>query len=235
MQEKIKKVFEKYGFELSEYQISQFLCYYKFLVQENEKFNLTSITDEEGVIFKHFLDSVLPAKNLPQNAKVIDVGSGAGFPGVPLKILRPDIKITLLDSLQKRVNFLKQVAELLKLEDVQCVHNRAEDYAQKMREKFDVALSRAVAQIPTLAEYLMPFAKIGGKVIMYKSQKVEDEVEDGRKAIEVFGGKIISIKKIELCEIEASRSFVIIDKIKPTPLKYPRGKNLPKTKPIIQC
>lgn len=233
MKVKLKSVFENYGFKLGEVQIDQFLLYYDFLVQENEKYNLTSITDEEGVIFKHFLDSVLPANEIPPNAKVIDVGTGAGFPGIPLKIVRPDIKITLLDSLQKRVNFLEQVAVLLKLKDVTCVHARAEDFCQTSREKFDVSCSRAVAQIPTLSEYLVPFVKVGGKVIMYKSQKVEEEIESGKVAISVFGGKIKAVKNIEIKEIEAQRSFVIIDKIKSTPAKYPRGKNLPKTKPII--
>ena len=233
MKEKLKSVFEKYGFKLSEEQIDQFLLYYDFLVKENEKYNLTSITDEEGVIFKHFLDSVLPANEIPSNAKVIDVGTGAGFPGIPLKIVRPDIKITLLDSLQKRVNFLEQVAVLLKLKDVTCVHARAEDFCKNSREKFDVSCSRAVAQIPTLSEYLVPFVKVGGKVIMYKSQKVEEEIERGKVAISVFGGKIKAVKNIDIKEIEAQRSFVIIDKIKSTPAKYPRGKNLPKTKPII--
>lgn len=233
MKEKLIEIFNKYGFKLTDKQSDQFVSYFNFLLEENKKFNLTSITDEDGVCFKHFLDSVLPVKEIPQNAKIIDVGTGAGFPGIPLKILRPDIEITLLDSLQKRVNFLGQVAKLLKLDKVVCVHDRAEDYCKKTREKFDIALSRAVAQIPTLSEYLLPFVKIGGKVIMYKSQKTDEEIEAGKKAIEVLGGKIAKVEKIDVAEIEAQRTFVYISKIKQTPAKYPRAKNLPKTKPIV--
>ncbi len=229
----LKNTFKKYGIELTDKQASQFVSYYKFLVEENKKFNLTSITDEDGVCFKHFLDSVLPEKEIPQNAKVIDVGTGAGFPGIPLKILRPDIEITLLDSLQKRVNFLKQLVEILGLEKVTCVHDRAEDYCKKSREKFDIALSRAVAQIPTLAEYLLPFVKIGGKVIMYKAQKADEEIDLGKKAIETLGGKITNLSNITITEIDAQRTLVYISKIKITPTKYPRAKNLPKTKPIV--
>jgi 16S rRNA (guanine527-N7)-methyltransferase len=229
----LKQTFEKYGYELTDKQVGQFAMYYKFLIEENKKFNLTSITEEKEVIFKHFLDSVLTAKDIAQNAKIIDVGTGAGFPGIPLKILRPDIEITLLDSLQKRVNFLKQVVELLGLEKVNCVHDRAEDYCKKTRENFDIALSRAVAQIPTLAEYLLPFVKIGGKVIMYKAQKADEEVELGKKAIETLGGKIANVSNITIAEIDAQRTLVYISKIKSTPTKYPRAKNLPKTKPIV--
>lgn len=233
MQTKLKDIFKKYGIMLTDKQAEQFVLYYKFLVQENEKFNLTSITEENEVCFKHFLDSVLAADEIKQNASVIDVGTGAGFPGIPLKILRPDIKLTLLDSLQKRVNFLNEVVKMLGLENVLCVHDRAEDFCKKARESFDVALSRAVAQIPTLAEYLLPYVKIGGKVIMYKSQKVEEEVEAGKNSISVLGGKISTVKKVKIEEFDALRSFVIIDKIKPTPAKFPRSKNLPKTKPIV--
>lgn len=233
MLEKLSEVFKKYGFELSEKQKGQFFSYYKYLVQENEKFNLTSITEENEVIFKHFLDSVLPAKEISKNAKVIDVGTGAGFPGVPLKIIRPDIEITLLDSLQKRVNFLNEVVKLLDLKRCTCVHSRAEDYCQQFREKFDISLSRAVAQVATLSEYLIPFVKVNGKTIMYKAQKLEEELEQGKNAIKMLGGKIEKICKIEVEEIEAIRNFVIIKKIAPTNKKYPRGKNLPKTKPLI--
>ena len=232
MKEKLSEVFTKYGFELSEEQETQFFSYYKYLIQENEKFNLTSITEETEVIYKHFLDSVLPAKEIPINAKVIDVGTGAGFPGIPLKILRPDIELTLLDSLQKRVNFLNDVVNLLGLDKCTCVHARAEDYCQQYREKFDVSLSRAVAQILTLSEYLLPFVKIGGKVVMYKSQKLEEELELGKNAIKTLGGKIEKVFTIEVNEIDAIRNFVIIKKVAPTNKKYPRGKNLPKTKPL---
>ena len=163
MKDLIAQIFKNYNFELNNKQIEQFYSYYTFLIQENEKFNLTAITDPLEVIVKHFVDSVLAEKYIKNSARIIDVGTGAGFPGVPLKILRPDIKVTLLDSLQKRVNFLNQLIDKLQLKEIKAVHARAEDYVKEEREKFDVALSRAVAQIPTLSEYLLPYVKIGGK------------------------------------------------------------------------
>lgn len=233
MKEKIIQAFKKYDLKISEAQASQFQTYFNFLVQENQKFNLTAITGEDEVIYKHFLDSALALKNIKNNSSVVDVGSGAGFPGIPLKILRPDLKITLLDSLQKRVNFLNQLINLLKLKDIVAVHSRAEDFANANREKFDYATSRAVAQINTLSEYLLPLVKVGGQVIMYKSQRVQEELEQGSKAISTLGGKVGDIQEIVISEIDANRALVFIDKIKPTPKQYPRGKNLPKTKPIM--
>ena len=233
MKDLITKLFKNYGYNLTDKQINQFVIYYKFLVEENNKYNLTSITDKEEVIIKHFIDSILPEKNIKYGATVIDIGTGAGFPGVPLKIIRSDIKLTLLDSLQKRINFLDQLLFKIEINDVVTTHSRAEDYVKNKREYFDVALSRAVAQIPTLVEYLLPYVKIGGKVLMYKGQKVEDEIKTGEKAIKELGGKIFSIENFHLSEVESSRYIVVLDKIKHTPIKYPRSKNLPKTKPII--
>ena len=233
MKDLITKLFKNYGYNLTDKQINQFVIYYEFLVEENNKYNLTSITDKEEVIIKHFIDSILPEKNIKYGATVIDVGTGAGFPGVPLKIIRSDIKLTLLDSLQKRINFLDQLLFKIEINDVVTTHSRAEDYVKNKREYFDVALSRAVAQIPTLVEYLLPYVKIGGKVLMYKGQKVDEELETGKKAIEELGGKIKSIENFYLSEVESSRYIVVLDKIKHTPIKYPRSKNLPKTKPII--
>ena len=233
MKEKIKKIFEKYNILLNKNQILQFEKYYQFLVEENKKYNLTSITEEDDVIFKHFLDSVLPEKLIDKNAKCVDVGSGAGFPAIPLKIVRPDVEICMVDSLQKRVNFLNQTINLLKLENTTAFHARVEDFAIKNREKFDYALSRAVAQVPTLAEYLIPLVKVNGKVIMYKSQKVEEELMAGEKAIKELGGQVAQVIKMNIEEIEAERNFIVIKKVQKTPQKYPRGKNLPKTKPIL--
>ena len=233
MKDLITKLFKNYGYNLADKQINQFVIYYEFLVEENNKYNLTSITDKEEVIIKHFIDSILPEKNIKYGATVIDVGTGAGFPGVPLKIIRSDIKLTLLDSLQKRINFLDQLLFKIEINDVVTTHSRAEDYVKNKREYFDVALSRAVAQIPTLVEYLLPYVKIGGKVLMYKGQKVEDEIKTGEKAIKELGGKISSIENFHLSEVESSRYIVVLDKIKHTHIKYPRSKNLPKTKPII--
>lgn len=233
MKKNIKNIFEKYNFNLSENQINQFLIYMDFLLEENQKYNLTAITEKEEVVIKHFVDSVLPLAEIPQGATVIDVGTGAGFPGVPLKILRPDIKLTLLDSLQKRINFLNCLLTKLAIADVTTIHARAEDYCLKAREKFDVALSRAVASVPTLSEYLIPYVKVGGRVIMYKGASAEEELKSGEKAIQTLGGKLEKVVDFSLTEVESVRKVAIIKKVKPTEKKYPRGKNLPKTKPII--
>ena len=231
-EEFIKNTFAKYDIKLNQSQIDKFLLYFEFLVEENKKYNLTAITDFEEVVYKHFLDSALSHNLFKENSTVIDIGSGAGFPGVPLKILRDDLKITLIDSLQKRVNFLNQLILKLNLKNIVAYHDRAEDFCLKNREKFDYALSRAVAQVSTLSEYLLPFLKIGGKAIMYKSQKLNEELELGKNSIKVLGGKIEKCENFIIKEISSERNLLIIDKIKSTPPIYPRGKNFPKTKPI---
>jgi len=233
MKNLIKNTFENYGFNLSDLQAEQFEKYYNYLVEENEKFNLTAITEAQDVVVKHFVDSILPSGKIPQNTTIIDVGTGAGFPGVPLKILRPDLKITLLDSLNKRVEFLKRLCNLLGLENVTFVHSRAEDYVKEKREKFDIAISRAVASVPTLSEYLLPYVKKGGQIIMYKGSKAEEELDAGQKAIKVLGGEVKEITDYLLSEKDGIRKIIVIDKKNATPSIYPRGKNLPKTKPII--
>lgn len=234
MKDLIAQIFKNYNFELNNKQIEQFYSYYTFLIQENEKFNLTAITDPLEVIVKHFVDSVLAEKYIKNSARIIDVGTGAGFPGVPLKILRPDIKVTLLDSLQKRVNFLNQLIDKLQLKEIKAVHARAEDYVKEEREKFDAALSRAVAQIPTLSEYLLPYVEIGGKAIMYKGLNIDEELEMGRYAIKTLGGEVESQKEFELQEVSSSRSIIVISKTSHTPTKHPRGRNQPRTNPLIE-
>lgn len=233
MRDLIKNLFLKYNFKLNDEQVFQFEKYFDFLIEENKKFNLTAITEPKDVVIKHFIDSVFPANKIKENAKVIDVGSGAGFPGIPLKILRPDLKITLIDSLQKRVKFLNELIEKLSLENIEALHYRAEDYAQTKRESFDVAISRAVASIPTLAEYLIPFVKKGGFIFMYKGTKINEEIELGNNAIQVLGGKVKTVLEYKVEEIESSRFVLVIEKIKNTNKTYPRGKNLPKNKPIL--
>lgn len=228
----INEVFSKYGFSLSALQINQFERYYEFLISENKKYNLTAITEKNDVIFKHFLDSCLAEKNIIKNAKIIDIGSGAGFPSIPLKILRPDIKFVLVDSLNKRVNFLNELIKILNLQDVVAVHARAEDYIKDNREKFDYAVARAVAPLNTLLEYLVPYVKVGGECLIYKSQKLEDEIETSQNALKVLGCKVEKIENFNIDEIDAVRKVLIIKKCFVTPIKYPRGKNLPKTKPI---
>lgn len=233
MKELVKKYFNEYKIPVTDLQAEKFAKFFEFLVSENEKFNLTAITQPDEVAIKHFVDSVLPMLEIPKGAKVIDVGTGGGFPGVPLKIMRDDIEIVLLDSLQKRIKFLEEVKSLLGFSKTKCVHARAEDYVKEGREKFDVAISRAVASTPTLVEYLLPYVKIGGKVIMYKGSKANEELAEGQKAIKELGGNVDKILKFNLKEIESERNIVVLKKISHTNPKYPRGKNLPKTKPII--
>lgn len=232
MKEQIQEKFKEYGFDLSERQVEQFEEYFNFLVSENQKYNLTAITEPQDVIIKHFIDSVLPEKFLPKNASVVDVGSGAGFPGLPLKILRPDIKLTMIDSLQKRVNFLEQLCARLSLTDTRALHCRAEDFAMAHREKFDVALSRAVANVATLAEYLLPLVKVGGIALMYKSARVNEEISESSNAIPLLGGKISQLLSFSLTEVQSERKIILVKKLSHTPEKYPRGKNLPKLKPL---
>jgi len=196
MKEFIKSTFEKYNFTLTDKQVEQFEVYMNFLLEENEKYNLTAITDKTEVVIKHFIDSVLPVAEIEKFSSVIDVGTGAGFPGVPLKILRPDIKLTLLDSLQKRINFLNNLLLKLGINDVKTIHSRAEDYAIKTRETYDFAVSRAVANVSTLSEYLIPYVKVGGKVIMYKGVTAEEELLNGKKAIQTLGGIVEKIQTV---------------------------------------
>ena len=226
----IKEIFEKHKIVLSEEQERQFLKYYDFLVSENQKYNLTAITSKEEVFYKHFLDSVLPESEITENAKIIDIGSGAGFPAVPLKIVRSDLKFTLVDSLNKRVNFLNELFILLNLSDIKAVHARAEDFIKENRESYDFAVARAVASLNTLLEYMVPYLKVGGRCLIYKSQKLEEEIVEAKKAMEILSVKIVKVLEYELGD--ASRKILIVEKTEKTNEKYPRGKNLPKLKPL---
>ena len=192
--EKFKNGLQQLHIALSEKQMEQFLQYYELLVEKNKVMNLTAITEFDEVVEKHFLDSVSLTKqmDLHQPLKVLDLGTGAGFPGIPLKIVFPELEITLMDSLNKRVLFLQDVISSLQLENIEAVHGRAEEAAKnkKYRESFDLCVSRAVANISTLSEYCLPFVKIGGSFISYKSSTIEDELEDGKKGIAILGGKV---------------------------------------------
>lgn len=224
------------GLEISDIQIGQFLKYYEMVVETNKVMNLTSIVDLDEVIVKHFIDSLLVVRSMDMNQfhTMIDVGTGAGFPGIPLKIMFPNLKVTLLDSLNKRLKFLDSVIEELHLQDICTIHGRAEDIGKDInyRERFDICVSRAVANLSTLSEYCIPFISIGGKFVSYKSEFSDEERNDAEKAIEILGGKINKSEMIKLPFTDINRSFIIIDKKKKTPNKYPRKAGIPSKKPI---
>lgn len=221
---------------LSDHQLSQFQLYYEFLIEKNKQINLTAITEFEDVLIKHFLDSLSCVKVLDMNKtkRIIDVGTGAGFPGVPLKIAFPDIEICLLDSLNKRILFLEELCEQIHLENVLTLHSRAEDAAhdEKFRESFEVSVSRAVANLAVLSEYCIPFVKENGMFVSYKSGKIEEEISQSEQAIKTLGGKIIKTEIFTLPKTEISRSLIVIKKIKETGKKYPRKSGIPERKPI---
>ena len=213
--------------------LNLFEIYYNELIDYNEKVNLTAITDKQDVYIKHFLDSCLANEFIPKQAKIVDIGTGAGFPGVPLKVIRPDIDLHLVDSLNKRIIFLNELKNKLNI-NYSTYHSRAEEFCSSVsnREGFDVCVSRAVAKLNTLAEYCLPLVKVGGIFIAYKGGDAEQEINDSLNAITVLGGKIEQIKKIELPNNLGKRSLVIIKKIKNTNKLYPRNKNLPKLSPL---
>lgn len=236
--EEFKKEFEKYfekmKVQLTDNQIEQFYTYMQLLIEWNEKINLTTIIEPKEIITKHFVDSLTIEKYIEQGKNVIDIGTGAGFPGIPLKICRPDLKITLVDSLNKRINFLNEVINELQLKDINTIHARAEEIGKnKMhREKYDYATSRAVANLSTLSEYLMPLILVGGKCICMKSLEIDEELEKSKKAIKILGGTIEKVDKFMLPKSDIGRSIILIKKIKNTPNKYPRKAGTPSKEPI---
>lgn len=224
------------GVSLTDKQIEQFLIYYELLTEWNSFMNLTAITEYEDVLKKHFVDSVslIQAVDVRKKLTLIDVGTGAGFPGLALKIAYPEFKVTLLDSLQKRIQFLDAVIEKLGLEGIETIHGRAEDFAkpQKLRESFDLCVSRAVANLSTLSEYCLPFVKVGGYFIPYKSEKIAQEKEEAEKALELLGGKFERQVEFMLPSSDIYRNLFVIKKVKETPKKFPRKAGLPAKEPI---
>lgn len=233
MKDTFKMLAKEINLDLDDNEIENFFIYKKLLKEWNEKINLTAITEDNEIILKHFIDSLTIEKYIPENASVIDVGTGAGFPGIPLKIVRGDVKLTLLDSLKKRLFFLEDVKEKIKLNNVYMVHGRAEDIGNnnEYREKYDISTARAVANLKVLAEYCLPFVKVGGYFICMKGNSIE-EVEEARNAIKKLGGIIEKIEKINLPDSDIERNIIIIRKIKNTPKEYPRKAGIPTKNPI---
>lgn len=236
-----EKGLDQLKIQLTQEQKEQFIKYYEYLIEKNKVMNLTAITDYEEVLLKHFLDSLSLVKVqdfIPEKLSgktVIDIGTGAGFPGIPLKIAFPEIGIVLLDSLNKRINFLDEVIEMLQLRKIEAVHGRAEDYARQkeFRENFDFCVSRAVANLSTLSEYCLPFVKQGGCFISYKSGKIEEELSQAENAVKVLGGNVKEVVKFSLMDTDMDRSFVVVEKKKTTPKRYPRKAGLPSKEPIV--
>lgn len=219
---------------LNDKQAEMFYKYMELLLDWNQKINLTAIIEQDEIILKHFIDCITILPYLNEKDRIIDVGTGAGFPGVPLKIMKENAEIVLMDSLNKRIKFLNEVIENLKLKNINAIHARAEELARdkKHREKYDIATSRAVAKLNTLLEYMLPFVKVGGKCICMKSSNIEEELEESKKAIKIFGGEIEEIKEVPIANTDIIRKIVIIKKVKATPKEFPRKAGTPTKKPI---
>lgn len=236
-----RKDLQNLEISLTEKQIEQFLTYYEMLVEWNEVMNLTAITEYDEVMKKHFVDSIslIKAYDVSKKVTVIDVGTGAGFPGLALKIAYPELQVTLLDSLNKRIQFLNAVIQKLGLTGVNTIHGRAEDFSKpvknadnSLREKYDLCVSRAVANLSTLSEYCLPFVKVGGQFISYKSEKITEEMTAAENAIRLLGGKVKKQVEFQLPDSDIYRNLFVIEKVKETPKKFPRKAGLPAKEPL---
>ncbi len=230
----IKEYAKEISIELDDKKVEQFYMYMELLLEWNEKINLTAITKPEEVILKHFIDSLTIINKIKPNTKIVDVGTGAGFPGIPIKIVKEDVEIVLVDSLNKRIHFLDEVIQKLGLTKIETIHSRAEELGRnkKIRETFDYATSRAVANLSTLSEYLMPFVKVGGNVIAMKGSEIEEELQKAQKAISILGGEVIAVEKFILPKSDIKRHIITIKKRNMTPMKYPRKAGTPAKEPI---
>lgn len=230
----LKEELKNLSIDISDIQAEQFYTYMDLLVAWNKKINLTAITEANEIIIKHFIDSLIISKYLQEGKNVMDIGTGAGFPGIPLKIINKDIHIDLVDSLNKRITFLNEVIIKLELKNINAIHSRAEDLARivKYREKYDIVVSRAVARLNILLEYMMPFVKVGGVCICMKGSNIE-ELEESKKAIDILGGKIEKVEEINLPNTDIKRHNIIIKKVKNISNEYPRKAGIPSKNPII--
>lgn len=237
MRQLIKNGAEKLNIELNDNQLDQFEKYAALLVEWNKKINLTAITDDEGIALKHFLDSLTAINTGYVSGRVIDVGTGAGFPGLVLKIARPEIELTLLDSLMKRINFLKTVGEELGAEGVEYVHSRAEDCGQNRayRAGFDTVVSRAVANMTTLSEWCLPLLKVGGHFLALKGPGADEELKDAKCAIAILGGEVERVMDAKIPYTDLAHKIIIVKKVRQTPIKYPRKPAIAAKNPIEQC
>lgn len=232
--EKLSQKADKFNVKLSKKQLDQFYEYMNLLIEWNQKMNLTTITEPNEVIEKHFIDSLSIAKYLESAKSILDIGTGAGFPGIPLKIVEHEKEFTLLDALNKRINFLQEVITGLKLERVEAIHGRAEEIIKQKnkREIYDIVTSRAVAKLNVLLEYMLPFTKVGGKCICMKAMDIDEELNEAQKAIQVLGGKLETVDMITLPDSNIERKIVVIKKVRSTPIKFPRKAGMPTKEPI---
>lgn len=238
---RLKELSEKINIDINDDQIALFNKYYEMLIETNKVMNLTAITEKDEVIVKHFVDSIALIPFLKEKygeeinkLSLIDIGTGAGFPGIPLKIMLPELKVTLLDSLNKRIKFLDSVINNLGLNNINTIHGRAEDFASDKvyRETYDLCVSRAVANLSTLSEYCLPFVSVGGMFISYKAGNLEEEINNSKKAIKLLGGKISKVEEFVLPSTDNDRVFVFINKVDKTPKTFPRKAGIPSKNPI---
>lgn len=234
MENKLKEISKEINVNLSEEQLNKFKKYMDLLLEWNEKINLTAITEEDEVILKHFVDSLTVLKYIDDGASIVDVGTGAGFPGIPVSIAKDNINVTLVDSLNKRINFLEEVISDIDLKTIKAIHSRAEDFGQnkEYREMYDISVSRAVANLSVLVEYLLPLVKVGGKCICMKGSEVEEEITNAKFAIKELGGKIELVDEFCLPGTDIKRNIIVIRKEKETPKKYPRKSGTPSKQPL---